>query len=151
MTNFSKSFCASIPKSLRIYFNSSQNASPVLENACLRIQWRLTFANVIRCSRRSLWVGYFIYFKFTPVFFEWMFFNSVQEINELGKEMSNICLKVSIEKKWPTQNFVIVSLKISSPGQFLGSSTPRRYHWIFCCSLKIGGLEAKLYVSFLLF
>ena len=33
----------------------------------LRIQWRLIFAIVIRCSRLRLWVGYFIYFKFTPV------------------------------------------------------------------------------------
>ena len=33
----------------------------------LRIQWRLI--NVIICSRLRLWVGYFTYFKFRPVFF----------------------------------------------------------------------------------
>ena len=35
----------------------------------LRIQWKLTFAIVIRCSRLRLWEDYFIYFKFTPVLF----------------------------------------------------------------------------------
>ena len=38
--------------------------------------------------------------------------------------MSNIYLKVAFEKKRPTQNF-------DFPGQFLGSSNSRRYHWIF--------------------
>ena len=50
-------------------------------------------------------VGYFIYFKITPVFFQWMFFISIKEINRLRKEinrllskgMSNIYLKVTIE------------------------------------------------------
>ena len=45
-----------------------------------------------------------------------MFFNSIKERNRLKKEingllskgMSNICLKVSIEKKRPTQNFDIL-------------------------------------------
>ena len=37
----------------------------------LRIQ--LIFANVIRCSRQRTWVGYIIYFKFTSVFFQWVF------------------------------------------------------------------------------
>ena len=36
--------------------------------------------------------------------------------------MFNIHLKVIIEKKWRTQNFYFLSLKSSSPGQFLGSS-----------------------------
>ena len=35
----------------------------------LRIPWRLIFAIVIRCFGLRLWEGYFIYFKFTPVFF----------------------------------------------------------------------------------
>ena len=35
----------------------------------LRIQWKLIFANVIRCSRLRLWVHYFIFFKFTHMFF----------------------------------------------------------------------------------
>ena len=55
------------------------------------------FAIVIRC--------YFIYFKITPVFFEWMFFNSIKETNRLRKEinrllskgMPNIYLKVIIQ------------------------------------------------------
>ena len=37
--------------------------------------------------------------------------------------MSNIYLKVTIEKKWSTQNFNSLSLKSSSPGQFLGAPT----------------------------
>ena len=36
--------------------------------------------------------------------------------------MSNIYLKVTIEKKWRTQIFNFVSLKGSSPGLFLGEA-----------------------------
>ena len=45
--------------------------------------------------------------------------------------MSNINLKGFIEKKWRTQNFDFIGLESSFPGQFLGSSNSRRYHWIF--------------------
>ena len=46
-------------------------------------------------------------FKFTPVLFKWMFFNSAKEINRpknefnrlLSKKVSNICLKVSNEER----------------------------------------------------
>ena len=38
-----------------------------------RIHWRLIFGKIIRCSTLSLEVDYFIYFKFTPVFFHWMY------------------------------------------------------------------------------
>ena len=44
--------------------------------------------------------------------------------------MSNIFLEVTIEKKWRTQNFDFLSLKYSSPGQFLGSSNSHRCNWI---------------------
>ena len=44
--------------------------------------------------------------------------------------MSNINLKVIIEKNWSSQNFDFLSLKYSPPCQFLGSSNSRRYHWI---------------------
>ena len=61
-----------------------------------------------------------------------MLFSSIKEINRLiSKTMSNIYLKVTIEKEWRTQNFDPLSLKSSSLGQFLGSSNSRRYHWIF--------------------
>ena len=58
-----------------------------------------------------------------------MFFNSIKKINRLRKEihrllskgMSNICLKVSIEKKWQTQNFDFISLKMCSLDSFLGA------------------------------
>ena len=43
------------------------------------------FAIVIRC--------YFIYFKITPVFFEWMFFNSIKETNRLRKEINRLLSK----------------------------------------------------------
>ena len=33
----------------------------------LRIHWRFILGNVIRCSGLWLWLGYFIYFKFTCV------------------------------------------------------------------------------------
>ena len=65
-------------------------------------------------------------------------FNSVKEINRLRKEinrllskwMSNTHLKVTIEKNWRSQNFYFLGLTNLSPGQFLGSSNPHRYHWV---------------------
>ena len=72
----------------------------------------------------------------------------------LSKGMSNINLKVTIEKNWRSQNFDLLTLKNLSPGQFLGSSNSRRYHLNFktsCSNLKIRGLGAKLCVAFLLF
>ena len=63
-----------------------------------------------------------------------MFFSSIKEmngllteINRLSKGMSNIYLKVTIEKKWRTQKFDFQSLKNSSPGQFWGTFNSRRY------------------------
>ena len=68
-----------------------------------------------------------------------MLFNSVKEINSSRKEinrllsrgMSNIYLKITIEKKWHTQNFDFRNLKGSSPGQILRSSNSHRCHSIF--------------------
>ena len=58
-----------------------------------------------------------------------VFFSSVTEMNRLiSTRMSNICLKVTNDEKWRTQNFYFLNLKSSSPDQFLGSSNPRRYH-----------------------
>ena len=60
-----------------------------------------------------------------------MFFSSIKEINRsISRRMSNIYLKVTIEKNWRSQNFDFLSLRNLSPGQFLGSSNSRRYHWI---------------------
>ena len=53
-----------------------------------------------------------------------MFFSSIKEINRLiSKGMSNIYLKVTIEKNWRSRNFDFVSSKNVSPGQFLGAPT----------------------------
>ena len=61
-----------------------------------------------------------------------MFVSSIKEINILiGKGMSKIYLKVTIEKNGRSQNFNFLSLKHLSPGQFLESSNLRRYHWVF--------------------
>ena len=65
-----------------------------------------------------------------------MFFNPIKEINRLRKEvnrlisegLSNIYIKVTIEKNWRSQNFDFLSLKNLSPGPFLGSSNSRKYH-----------------------
>ena len=65
----------------------------LMERTYVRIQWRFIFPIVILCSRLRLWVGYFIYFKFTPAFFWWMFFNSVKEINRLRKEINRLISK----------------------------------------------------------
>ena len=48
----------------------------------------------------------------------------------LSKGISNVHSEVTIKKKWCSQNLYFRSLKILSPGQFLGSSTLGRYHWI---------------------
>ena len=47
----------------------------------------------------------------------------------VSKGMSNIYFKVTTEKNWRSQNLNFLSLKNSSPGQFLGSSNSCRYHW----------------------
>ena len=60
-----------------------------------------------------------------------MLFNSVKEINTLRKKisrllikgMSNIYLKITIEKNWRFQNFNFVSLKNWSSVQFFGAPT----------------------------
>ena len=67
-----------------------------------------------------------------------MVFNPVKEINRLRKEinrlliqgMSNIYLKVTVEKNWSSQNFDFLSLTNLPPSKFLGSSNSCRYHWI---------------------
>ena len=57
-----------------------------------------------------------------------MVFSLIKGINRLiSKGMSNIYLKVTIEKNWPSQNFDFLSLRDLSPGQFSGSSNSRRY------------------------
>ena len=56
-----------------------------------------------------------------------MFFSSIKGINRLiSKGMSNIYLKVTIEKNWRSQNFDFLSLKNMSPGHFWESSNSRR-------------------------
>ena len=65
-------------------------------------------------------------------------FNSVKEMNRLRKEinrllskgMPNIYSKFPFERNWRSQNFDFLGLKSLSPGQILGSSKLRRYHWI---------------------
>ena len=84
---------------------------------------------------------------------------SIKKTNRLLKEterllMSNVYLKVTIEKKWHTQNFNFLSLKGLSPGQILEV----QFTQILlnfknsCCNLKIRGVEEKLcYVSIMMF
>ena len=58
-----------------------------------------------------------------------MFFILVKETNSLiSKGMSNINLKVTIEKDCYSQNFDFLSLKNLSADQFLGCSNSHRYH-----------------------
>ena len=63
-------------------------------------------------------------------------FSSIKEIKRaidklLNKGMINIYLKVTIEKKWRTQNFDFVTklffIKSSPPGQLLENFNLRRY------------------------
>ena len=63
---------------------------------------------------------------------------SNKEINRLRKDVnrllnkgiSNIYLKITIEKNWCSKNFDFLNLKNLSPVQVLGSSKWRRYHRI---------------------
>ena len=81
----------------------------------------------------------------------------MKDLNRLRKEinrllsiaMSNIYLKVTIEKKWCSQSFDFKSLKSSFPGQVLGSSNSQISLNFKNSSTR--GLRAKLYVAFLLF
>ena len=57
--------------------------------------------------------------------------------------MSNIYLKVTIEKNCRTQNFYFLSLKGSSPGQFLGSS-----NWFFKLHVTTREVWSKTVCSF---
>ena len=55
------------------FFNNTINAGTINAEIAvplkyLNTHWRLIFGNVIRCSALWFWVGYFIYFKFIPVF-----------------------------------------------------------------------------------
>ena len=85
-----------------------------------------------------------------------MFFNSIKEIKTFRKEinkllskgMSNIYLKVAIEKK------LTFSKKICHQVSFCHQLQLTQISLNFktsCCNLKIRNLVAKLYVAFLLF
>ena len=67
--------------------------------------------------------------------------------------MSNIYLKVTIEKNGLSPNVDFLSLKNLSPGQFLELQLTKisSNFKTSSCNLKIRGLEAKLYVGYLLF
>ena len=96
----------------------------LMERTYVRIQWRFIFPIVILCSRLRLWVGYFIYFKFTPAFFWWMFFNSVKEINRLRKEINRLISKeMSDIYLWRDLLKTFLGLKKFSPFQFWGTPT----------------------------
>ena len=96
----------------------------LMERTYVRIQWRFIFPIVILCSRLRLWVGYFIYFKFTPAFFWWMFFNSVKEINRLRKEINRLISKeMSDIYLWRDLLKTFLGLKKFSPFQFWWTPT----------------------------
>ena len=60
-----------------------------------------------------------------------MFSSSIKGINRLlRKWMTNIYLKVTIEKDWLSQNFDFLSLKNLSLGKLLKSFSTSRYHRI---------------------
>ena len=55
----------------------------------------------------------------------------ITSICQKGAEVKEcqIC-QITTEKNWRSQKFDFLSLEKLSPGQFLGSSNSRRYHWI---------------------
>ena len=92
-----------------------------------------------------------------------MLFNSTGEINRVRKEinrllskgMSNICLKVSFEKKWHTENFNFIKYKklvsLTVFGELHSTHADIIEFSIFYSNLKIRDLGAKVYIVFLLF
>ena len=82
-----------------------------------------------------------------------MFFNSIKEIFRLvSKGMSNIYIKVAIEKKFSKLRFC-KSKKFVSTSVF-GELQLTQISMNFktsCCNIKIRGLGAKVCVSFLFF
>ena len=54
--------------------------------------------------------------------------NDIQDKLISKQGMSNIYLKVTTGKNRHSQNFNFLSLKNSSPGQFMWSSNSHRYH-----------------------
>ena len=55
-----------------------------------------------------------------------------------------------MRNKWRAQNVDFVSLKSSSPCQFLGSSNSRRYHWMFKLIVATWKSEFWAFLLFLL-
>ena len=85
-----------------------------------------------------------------------MFFSSIKEINVFSniknKRISNIYLKVTIEKDELSEDLNVLNVKKLSPDHFLGQLTQILLNFrTSCCNLKIRGLGAKVYVAFLLF
>ena len=86
-----------------------------------------------------------------------MFFSSVKEIDRLrkeinrllSKEMSNVYIKVTIEKNRRSQNFDFLSLKICHEVSFWVRHISLNFK-TSCSNLKIRGLGAKVCVAFLL-
>ena len=80
---------------------------------------------------------------------------SRKEINRLlSKRMSNIYLKVTIEKNWRSQNFDFINLKkFVTRSVFAGLLLTQisLNSKTSCCNLKFRGLGAKLWVPFLSF
>ena len=73
-----------------------------------------------------------------------MFFSSIKETNRsVSKGMSNIYLKVTIEKNWRSQNFDFLILKNSSPCQFLRSCNSLWYDWIL--KLLVATLKSEVW------
>ena len=108
----------------------------------LRTRWRFIFANVIRCCRLRfeqviLSILNLHLCSFTWCFY-WIFFSSIKGINRLiSKGMSNIYLKVTIEKNWRSQNNFLSSKNLSS-GQSSGSSNsrPKYTTWLIIYDLS---------------
>ena len=88
------------------------------------IQWRLIFANLIRCSRLHIEKVILSFLNLHLCSFTWMFFSSIKGIIRLiSKGMSSIYLNINTLKNLHSQNFNFLSLKNLSPGQFRGTPT----------------------------
>ena len=77
-----------------------------------------------------------------------MFFSLGKEINRsISKGMSNIYLKITIEKNWRSQNFDFLGLKNLAPSSFWGAPTHAQTIEFENVLLQLENLRTKLCVA----
>ena len=96
--------------------------------ASLRVHWMIVFGKVNSLFYTASLRMLVCLFKYTPVFFKWMFLQSIKEINRLiNTEISNIYLnsshwKLTFSKLWFSKFEKLVSRSVFEELQFKQTS-----------------------------